>query len=506
MEQRRPRSSSGTVIVVGAGISGLTAAWRLKSAGINAVVLEQATRPGGRIHSINVNRCIMEAGANFVTDAYRIIPQLAHEARVPLRKVSNRSAIAAHSRLHAFRANWPPSAIRAGVLPLHAALGEMPGLARFATLSRRRRTFDPLSWLDLDKLTAEAWAESLGISTLMEHAWRPAYHGFYFQEAREASAAAVAAMASHGLRQHTLTIPGGLSTLTNAMAARLDVRTGVQVFEIAEARSKAVIRTSEGEFQADGAVVALPGAELEAVMELAPQEEAVARTPYSAGLLVGLGLNRGLVPHELGGAYGVLMHPNEGTLAALCVASRAGHAVDDDGGNSADASLQPSGKSHRWGDQTTLDCTDSGRSGIGTSLVPADVRSPKAADHAHGIEAVRGRDVVTCMFSDGQARDLAARSDADIIAAARRALLTWEPSLRNAFVNDGATSNAVVRIPYAMPTSTPGRLTAVAKYRRWARQRRIILAGDSLAWPWSDSAAFAGAWAAAALLAGTLRQ
>ena len=54
---------------------------------------------------------------------------------------------------------------------------------------------------------------------------------------------------------------------------------------------------------------------------------ALAATPYSAGLLVGMAVDRPLRPDELAGAYGVLMHPDEAPLAALCVASRAGHAL-----------------------------------------------------------------------------------------------------------------------------------------------------------------------------------
>ena len=47
-----------------------------------------------------------------------------------------------------------------------------------------------------------------------------------------------------------------------------------------------------------------------------------------------------------------------------------------------------------------------------------------------------------------------------------------------------------------MPTSAPGRIAHIKAYRAHAHARRVILAGDSLAWPWADSAAFTGQWAA----------
>jgi oxygen-dependent protoporphyrinogen oxidase len=135
---------------------------------------------------------------------------------------------------------------------------------------------------------------------------------------------------------------------------------------------------------------------------------------------------------ELAGAYGVLMHPDEAPLAALCVASRAGHAVP-------------------------------------------------------------GLDLVTCLFTDADARRLSALSDAEIIAAAKRSLLAWAPSLANA-LRDG--EHRAFRIPAAMPKSERGRLATIDAYRTLAPGRRVVLAGDSLAWPWSDSAAFSGEWAA----------
>lgn len=136
----------------------------------------------------------------------------------------------------------------------------------------------------------------------------------------------------------------------------------------------------------------------------------------------------------MGGAYGLLASPSQaGPIAALCVASRAGHAAP-------------------------------------------------------------GADAVTVMF-DGEAAQcsmVTGESDTELIARAVAALCEFAPTVAEA-VDWHASS--VVRIPAAMPTCRVGRASLV---RRYCAERRgpVILAGDYLAFPWSDSAALTGLWAA----------
>lgn len=419
------------VVVVGAGISGLAAAWRLRQQGIEAVVLERSQRPGGRIHTVHVNDCVMEAGANFLTDAYTVIPRLAGELGVRLRPVENRSAIAIGGILHAFQASRPWTAVASGAMPVLAAVGSAPGLSRYAAQARGRSTVDPLDWLELDEVRARDWSGRLGLATLAERTWRPAVNGFYFQEANSSSAAFLAAVAGHGLRQHTLTVEGGMSGLVGALADRVEVRTSVEVRGVKERRNGVEVMTVDGGYEAEAVIVALPGGALAGLLPADGDVAALAATPYSMGLLVGLAVSRPLHSDELVGAYGVLMHPDDGPLAAICVASRAGHSVP-------------------------------------------------------------GLDLVTCMVADATARTLSERPDAEVVDAARTALLRWAPTLEDVLVE---REHRVFRIPQAMPLSAPGRLGAVQAYRAQPT-RRIVLAGDTLAWPWSDSAAFVGEWAA----------
>ena len=52
------------VIIVGAGITGLSLAWRLAEHNVSFTILEQSNRPGGQIHTLHENGYTFESGPN----------------------------------------------------------------------------------------------------------------------------------------------------------------------------------------------------------------------------------------------------------------------------------------------------------------------------------------------------------------------------------------------------------------------------------------------------------
>lgn len=64
-----PARTDGPVAVIGAGITGLAAAWRLAAAGREVVVLEAGARTGGVVRSERVAGCLLEHGAQTLLPA-----------------------------------------------------------------------------------------------------------------------------------------------------------------------------------------------------------------------------------------------------------------------------------------------------------------------------------------------------------------------------------------------------------------------------------------------------
>src|SRR6266508_4505521 len=75
-------AASVRIAVVGAGLSGLVAAYRLVHAGADVVVLEARKRIGGRVWRMDVGGLLFDAGAEAIDDAHRSILALADELEV----------------------------------------------------------------------------------------------------------------------------------------------------------------------------------------------------------------------------------------------------------------------------------------------------------------------------------------------------------------------------------------------------------------------------------------
>src|SRR5215831_14545923 len=100
-----PRAEAD-VIVVGAGLAGLTAARRLRGAGYSVLVIEARERVGGRVlnHSLDGGQ-VVDAGGQFVGPAQRHILGLAAELGVATHPIftSGLTILEFGGRRHSYR-------------------------------------------------------------------------------------------------------------------------------------------------------------------------------------------------------------------------------------------------------------------------------------------------------------------------------------------------------------------------------------------------------------------
>lgn len=117
---------SKTVVVIGAGISGLTTAYLLSKKGIDVRIIERKSEVGGSIESVNENGFLYDRGPNSALETTPVIAQLIEELNLQdellyANKEANKRYILRNNKLHALPMS-PPALIKTELFSAKAKL------------------------------------------------------------------------------------------------------------------------------------------------------------------------------------------------------------------------------------------------------------------------------------------------------------------------------------------------------------------------------------------------
>jgi oxygen-dependent protoporphyrinogen oxidase len=249
----KPSGEAATpVVVVGAGIAGLTAAYELHKAGVATVVVERLPYAGGRMSSETVDGHVIDRGAYTLSGYSTRTLALADELGVKdqYTHITPWAGLYYRRRVHRYRGDSPLG------MAWGAGFGPTDALAALAVLRESKRQTPHLRLhrpdehtFCLEEETAAAYALRMGGDKLLERVAYPMISTLYLSDPEHISKAAFLASMRYTLGLRLLNSAHGIGLLCDTLAGILNVQLATEVLACHRKGSgvEVVIRGRQGE-------------------------------------------------------------------------------------------------------------------------------------------------------------------------------------------------------------------------------------------------------------------
>ncbi|MCB9134378.1 MAG: FAD-dependent oxidoreductase [Anaerolineales bacterium] len=309
------------VIVIGAGIAGLTAAYTLQQQGVSVEVIEAASRVGGRMTTDILEGYIIDRGAQFLSSEYSLLSNIITTLGLQndFIKTSPWAAIRRGGKIHRFRYADVLSPLKSNLLNGREWFKLGLASAKYAPALTRLPINNYSAWADFDTENAADWYNAQYGVWMTEYLIEPMLEGFYFQSPEETSRALPMAVSGFLARgAHTMTLRGGIESLATGLGARLRVSLNERVENILVEKDHVCIRTTKREFEAPFVICATPA---HITKEIGAGKLALLDTPYASTLNLALGISKKwTLPEAMREVYGLLLPRQERQhIAAIAV-------------------------------------------------------------------------------------------------------------------------------------------------------------------------------------------
>jgi oxygen-dependent protoporphyrinogen oxidase len=288
------------VLVVGAGISGLAAAYRLKGHGLKPLVVEQSDRIGGRMRTDRVGGYNIDAGVTILGRRYGRMRALVRDLGLQglTESVPFSLAIDGSNRTRIYRAARPDDLL----LGRNLSLTEKLSVVRFGIdmLRYRRKLLHGLAdqATELDDRTAADYLRGLGTggSALLRQVFEPGLRAAVGGDLGVTSRQVLLTVVFNTLDAGFWNFRDAVDLLPQALAAAVDMRLSAEVVAVHRASTGFVIDVdgSRGRqaLHARGVILAIPGQSIPAVAPWLPDWllRPLARTEFSRVSSIHLGL------------------------------------------------------------------------------------------------------------------------------------------------------------------------------------------------------------------------
>lgn len=288
------------VVVVGAGIAGLAAAFRLKAAGFSVTVLERDQHVGGRMRTVTHHGYQLDLGAMWLSYNYREMVNLLADAGLQkeMRASSDVIGIVRGGRVHQFRCHRRTDLLRTGLLSWRSKLAAL-NLLKDARRAAGSIRFDDMSGgAAFDDRSVEDYCSQRLSEEVTDYLIRPLCSAFYYAPANELSVVGAFIAAQVLIGKRCFNFDGGIDVLPRRLAEQLPVRLGAQVTHVEETPSGVRVHWQDGAASpqvadVDACVVTVPAPQVPGIVPglSAAQRSYLSRQQYAPDLGVHFGLD-----------------------------------------------------------------------------------------------------------------------------------------------------------------------------------------------------------------------
>lgn len=250
------------VIVIGAGLAGLSAALTLENEGIAVTVLESSDRPGGRVTSDEIDGFICDRGFQLLNANYPEIRKLRLIDEIDFVSASSVIEVARNDKR--IKIGDPRSAFLSVLNSETGSILEKVRLLKYLVRSKPAASVG-------DEL------KNSGLGKTYERVLRPFLTGVFLSDPLLVNSEYGRTAIKHFVTGNSGLPANGVRDFSEALASRLsDIRFKVQVNSI----KKNVVRTSKGKFEADAIIVATDATTAAQLLDLTEVPQLVGCTTW----------------------------------------------------------------------------------------------------------------------------------------------------------------------------------------------------------------------------------
>ncbi|MCH2226018.1 MAG: FAD-dependent oxidoreductase, partial [Crocinitomicaceae bacterium] len=244
-----------TIYIIGAGVSGLIAAYELEQEGYQTKIIERTSEVGGRVKTINEKGYALDLGFQVLLSAYPSVKKYLDMDALQLRKLESGALIYANGKAH--RIGDPLRNWKILIPTMFADIGSFSDKLKILKLNRKLKKKSILEIFESSETTTHQYLIKFGFSSkIIERFFKPFFAGIFLEPSLRTSSRMfefVYKMFGEG----DATIPKlGIGEISKQLRSKLHQTEFIFNCEVEEVTNEHILLCSGEKITHNGAIIA----------------------------------------------------------------------------------------------------------------------------------------------------------------------------------------------------------------------------------------------------------